>query len=233
MRNILKASALAAFAAVLPWSVEAAPPYTIPKLRQNQYFDSNAVDVEEWLKDADYPEVRFIEPTSAVTGHMQHLLNQDYWYPLTSATAGKCSALGFFFVKELRKTVNVPMGIINSAADGTTIEKWLPSTTERNGYATKIVNDLEPLPSFPVKGVIWYQGESDGMYNKGVQYRYELQKLVRQWRTIWEDAQMPFLVPQLPFCGQQEKWCDVRLSQNWAAAHETNVYVVDAGHRRS
>ena len=183
-------------------------------------------DADEWLKDADYPEVRFIEPTSAVTGHLPHLLNQDYWYPLSSATAGKCSALGFFFVKELRKTVNVPMGIVNSAADGTTIAKWLPSTTERNGYATKIVNDFEPLAPFPVKGVIWYQGESDGMFSN-TRYRYDLQNLIRQWRTVWEDADMPFLIPQLPFYGQyDDKWGQIRLAQNWAAAQEANVHVV-------
>ncbi|WP_226336570.1 sialate O-acetylesterase [Echinicola marina] len=53
-----------------------------------------------------------------------------------------------------------------------------------------------PLQQFPVKGVLWYQGES----NAGQPHKYEDQmvSLIEGWRKSWGMPDLPFLFVQLP-----------------------------------
>lgn len=52
-----------------------------------------------------------------------------------------------------------------------------------------------PLEKFPVKGVIWYQGESNAHNMEAHEKLFTL--LVGSWRTYWENPQMPFNFVQL------------------------------------
>lgn len=54
---------------------------------------------------------------------------------------------------------------------------------------------IAPLPPFPIKGVIWYQGESNN--NRPAQYRRLLPTLIRDWRAQWKQPELPFLVVQI------------------------------------
>lgn len=175
---------------------------------------------EDWLTDADYSSIRFIMTTKT---HFQWHLNPDSWQVATPETVGKCSATGFFFAKELQKTVDVPIGVVVAAVDGSIISSW---QTDGDNFKNYMENSLEPLVPFPFKGVIWYQGESDGMFARGYDYRFQLQKLIRNWRMRWNHPEMPFLVVQLPHYNAYELWYEVRDSQNWVATQETGVYVV-------
>ncbi|WP_245553319.1 sialate O-acetylesterase [Echinicola vietnamensis] len=55
---------------------------------------------------------------------------------------------------------------------------------------------ISPLHEFPVKGVLWYQGES----NAGQPHTYEDQmvSLIEGWRKSWGVPKLPFLFVQLP-----------------------------------
>ena len=54
---------------------------------------------------------------------------------------------------------------------------------------------IEPLGHFPVRGVIWYQGESNAHNIEAHERLFPL--LVQSWRSYWADPQMPFLFVQL------------------------------------
>lgn len=54
---------------------------------------------------------------------------------------------------------------------------------------------LEPLGSFPLRGVIWYQGESNA-HNTDL-YRIGFHALAGSWRNHWKDPQMPIIFAQL------------------------------------
>ena len=52
-----------------------------------------------------------------------------------------------------------------------------------------------PMQQFPIRGVIWYQGESNA--NNIEAHEMLFPRLVRSWRQYWEDEEMPFYYVQL------------------------------------
>src|SRR5262249_750868 len=47
------------------------------------------------------------------------------WLPATSANVPDFSATCYYFARELQKTVQVPMGLIHSAWNGSAIQTWM------------------------------------------------------------------------------------------------------------
>jgi sialate O-acetylesterase len=60
---------------------------------------------------------------------------------------------------------------------------------------------IAPLIPLRIKGVIWYQGESNaGRY---VEYRTLFPSMIRGWRKQWGQGDFPFLFVQLPGFGRR------------------------------
>jgi sialate O-acetylesterase len=55
---------------------------------------------------------------------------------------------------------------------------------------------IVPLLPYAIKGVAWYQGESNT--DRASQYRSLLSRMIRNWRDDWRMGPFPFLVVQLP-----------------------------------
>lgn len=57
---------------------------------------------------------------------------------------------------------------------------------------------LHPLRDVPVRGVIWYQGESNGMgEGAAADYAQVLPRMIRDWRSALGDEELPFLIVQI------------------------------------
>lgn len=54
---------------------------------------------------------------------------------------------------------------------------------------------IAPLVRFPIKGVLWYQGEANG--DDGDSYYYKMRALVGGWRMAWNQGDFPFYYVQL------------------------------------
>ena len=54
---------------------------------------------------------------------------------------------------------------------------------------------IRPLEKFPIRGAIWYQGESNAHNKEAHAKLFKL--LVESWRQNWHDVQMPFYFVQL------------------------------------
>lgn len=54
---------------------------------------------------------------------------------------------------------------------------------------------IRPLEQFPIKGVIWYQGESNAHNREAHEKLFKL--LVESWRKNWNNEQLPFYYVQL------------------------------------
>ena len=54
---------------------------------------------------------------------------------------------------------------------------------------------LKPLIPYAIKGVVWYQGESS--ISRAWQYRKLFPAMVKEWRSLWDQGNFPFLFDQL------------------------------------
>jgi sialate O-acetylesterase len=73
---------------------------------------------------------------------------------------------------------------------------------------------IAPLSNHAIKGVLWYQGESNtGRYGE---YYNLMASLIADWRNLWNNADLPFLIVQLPnfmepaLIQQQSDWAELR-----------------------
>ena len=55
---------------------------------------------------------------------------------------------------------------------------------------------IAPLLNYKIKGVIWYQGESNAERPK--EYLSLFSTMIKDWRTNWNEGDFPFLFVQLP-----------------------------------
>lgn len=65
-----------------------------------------------------------------------------------------------------------------------------------NIYPSLLFNGMiNPITNFPIRGTIWYQGESNAA--RAWQYRRLFTNLINDWRNQWNQPEMPFLFVQL------------------------------------
>ena len=112
----------------------------------------------------------------------------------------------------------------------------LPSDTFIRWQPLGLFNGLTaPLTKLPIKGVIWYQGESN--VGREVQYQQRFRALIRDWRAKWQQPQLPFLYVQLanyleksPHPGESG-WAALREAQRLVQDEPNTAMVVaiDAG----
>ena len=77
-----------------------------------------------------------------------------------------------------------------------------------------------PMEQFPIRGVIWYQGESNAHNIEAHEHLFP--RLVRSWRDYWQDADMPFYYVQLSSLNRPS-WPLFRDSQRRMLANINNV----------
>ena len=164
------------------------------------------------------------------------------------------SATAYFFGRELRRELNVPVGLIKCAWGGTRVEPWIPAEAfqkdeetaayfeqemqalkgrlaewdpkkaeekyqaalkkweaTKKGRKPKMATGPKAAPQIPstlfnamvhpvvpyaMKGVIWYQGESNMGYNP-LKYEDNFRAMISSWREHWGQGRFPFYFAQL------------------------------------
>lgn len=73
-----------------------------------------------------------------------------------------------------------------------------PQSTSFQNYPTGLYNAMiHPFKNFAIKGVIWYQGESDCGLTASLNYERHLTSLISDWRKQWSRPDLPFVIVQL------------------------------------
>ncbi|MGG4037663.1 sialate O-acetylesterase [Heyndrickxia ginsengihumi] len=79
---------------------------------------------------------------------------------------------------------------------------------------------LKKIIPFSIRGIIWYQGEEDAQYHQV--YDKLLYNLIKEWRKLFYQEQLPFYVIQLPAYDEAEKdaWAFLREQQRMVTSKE-------------
>ena len=80
---------------------------------------------------ADYPQIRLFTVPKKIAVSPQENTLPTGWQICTPDIAKNFSAVAYFFAREIHKSLNVPVGVIESAWPGTTIETWIGPDTLR------------------------------------------------------------------------------------------------------
>ena len=81
---------------------------------------------------------------------------------------------------------------------------------------------LHPILPFAIKGVIWYQGESDR--GLGTYYRTLFPQLIADWRQHWGEGNFPFIFVQLAGFTS----ADDTTNNNWSLIQEAQLMTLTA-----
>lgn len=138
------------------------------------------------------------------------------WTPSNPTTAENFSAVGYWMGLDLALTLNVPIGLIQATHDGTNISSWQHTNGGTGSDYDAMVKAIQP---FAVRGVIWYQGESNGGDSA---YEKKLTDMIAEWRTDWQLSTLPFGIIQLT----AQKWTTARLAQYNVSRKVANTYLV-------
>jgi len=89
---------------------------------------------------------------------------------------------------------------------------------------------IEPLMPFPIKGAVWYQGESNEA--RAEQYNFLLPVMIRSWRERWGEGNFPFGIVQLPNYRavkaepEEAPWSFIREAQRRMAAMDKSIGLI-------
>lgn len=96
---------------------------------------------------------------------------------------------------------------------------------------------VKKIAPFSIRGVLWYQGESDDVAGLQPLYADMMKGLIGDWRSLWQDETMPFIEVQLPgwydWMGEVNMdYASIRRCQEQVAEDVEHVYMAsisDAG----
>ena len=78
---------------------------------------------------------------------------------------------------------------------------------------------VKRIAPYTLAGVLWYQGESDD--HRPNTYEVLLKLLIENWRDLWKDKELPFMIVQLPMF----RYIDDPDTKSWALIREAQENV--------
>ena len=90
---------------------------------------------------------------------------------------------------------------------------------------------IAPITPLPIRGVIWYQGESNTDAMRAPIYGHLFETMIRDWRAQWALGDFPFLYVQIANFISPDEWATVREGQRktLALANTGMAVTIDIG----
>ncbi len=164
------------------------------------------------LRSKRNPLVRFLY----VEHKLAPILPTLGWKESSDSTLKFVSAVGYFFADNLAKQLNIPIGIISSSWGGTRVEQWTPfsayqtspifkdSTAGKSNFkidglipGKMFEGMIHPLIPYTLKGIIWYQGESNVMIHDTATFVAKTKLMLDTWKSLWNDPTLFFNFVQI------------------------------------
>lgn len=177
------------------------------------------------------------------------------WQVSGPKNAAEYSAVATFFGSQLQQKTQVPIGLVISSWGGSSCEAWISQKTmegepklaplvkfqkgltkgQSNRRMSQLYNGMiAPINRLKIRGVIWYQGESN--VGRGSQYQVLFRKLIEDWRKEFGNEKLPFHFIQLapfryknrPVSALAELW-DAQLRTYKSVPNTGMIVITDLG----
>jgi sialate O-acetylesterase len=178
-------------------------PHQLEVVGSNHIVIDDVMIGEVWLACGQSNMAREVVPAvERVSYPLVRALRHQGWDDNPSETA-------WFLGRYLFDARQVPIGIINRAVGSSNVRDWLPDDAAQD-LSPELVAELgpfmgrffrehiEPLVPYAIRGVFWWQGESDRSRFRAIIYGEQLVALIRSWRRAFGQGDFPFLYVELP-----------------------------------
>ena len=159
---------------------------------------------------------------------------QGKWTTAGPEDVAEFSAVSYFFANKLNQSIDVPIAVIDCSWSMSKIEAWMskemlaafpdirmPDTAQKEfgwtaGTPTLLYNAMvHPWKGFPVKGILWYQGEANT--SDPTLYKKLFAAMLKGYRAHFSNDSLPFYFVQLAPFGAAHKdsldWARFRQAQ--------------------
>ena len=176
----------------------------------------NAADRVHWRKDKD--------------GTLKKLEGQELEQYIADRKKG--AGLGLPFAKAMLQRTGVPIGLLPCAHGGTSMEQWSPTLKDKLGDSLYGATYRRFLATGArIRGVLWYQGESEANPKVIAAFPDKFEKLVAAFRQDFLQPDLPFYYVQIGrhvnFTNQSE-WNAVQEAQRKLESRIPKVGMVPA-----
>lgn len=204
-----------------------------------------AADAESAIANSKDSQLRLFKAPRRATVDLMYD-SDARWNKCGPGAVDEFTAVGYFFGRDLRKQLNVPVGLIEASWGGTPAQAWTSMECLQANPVTKpMISEHAPkdgdaksctvlyngmilaLQPYAIRGAIWYQGEG----NAPDAYRYKtlFPVMIDCWRNAWSQGDFPFLFVQLAPFGKlhsapvESCWAELRESQRLTAENVPNT----------
>jgi len=165
-----------------------------------------------------------------------HPLNEstDTLHPMNRDGANTAHAPYLHFARLLKQQLGYPIGLIQASRGGSSMEEWNPHDPAPSGGLFENMLNCVAAAGGRVRGIVWYQGESEGGGLTGHTYQPRFAQAVEAWRASLDHPTLPVLTVQLnrhfiaPTVELERSWSQVREAQRQSARSVPGVSVVPA-----
>ena len=134
------------------------------------------------------------------------------WQQASPESVVNFSAVAYFYGSQLQEILDVPVGIIHSSWGGSSVQAWMSIEVlspfqkvdltdvdvkdKPNQIPTALFNSMiNPLIPYTIKGLIWYQGESNR--ENPEMYKKLFPAMIEDWRKRWAIGEFPIYYVQI------------------------------------
>jgi len=144
----------------------------------------------------------------------------------------KGAGLGLPFAVEMAQRTGTPIGLIPCAHGGTSMEQWNPGLKDRDGDSLygSMFRRVQAAGG-QVKGVLWYQGESDANPKAAAAFLVRFEAFVKAVRLDFNQPDLPFYYVQIGRHIDKDnvaEWNKVQVAQLRAEADLPHTGIVAA-----
>lgn len=157
--------------------------------------------------------IRFITVPKTKEAIVRNDFEGGQWNVPSPETVLECSATAYYFAMQLTRSLRVPVGLVISSWAGSAIEAWMSEDAMKQVSGVDVAaaksekkyvslrleclynSMLWPVKDFTARGFLWYQGEAN--VNNWQHYAAMMTAMVKQWRELWHNPDMPFYYVQI------------------------------------